>query len=288
VSTGTVFHQRAKAPKGTKGSKAAKAPKPAKVGRSKAAALPQSPSLVDPRLQARRAEVARDEGRRRRRWIGVGVGVVALVVAAFALTQSPALDVDRVEVRGTDPAARAEVLRASGVAFGSPMVALDAPAVARRLEDVPWVERATVSRAWPGTVRISLVERRPVAVAGTGAAAVQVDRAGRAIAPAGDAELPVVAGDPVAIGERLTPTQRWVVANLAAMPGSLRGEIADASATPTGIRLTLDDGIEVRWGDSSQPTAKADAVAVLLEQADRPTIAVIDVTVPRAATVTRS
>ena len=174
------------------------------------------------------------------------------------------------------------------MASGSPMVGLDAPAVERRLEAVPWVERASVSRAWPGTVRISLVERRPVAVVGSGAAGVQVDGDGRAIAPAGDAELPLVAGDPVAVGERLTATQRWVVANLAAMPSSLREEIATASATPTGIRLTLGDDIEVRWGDSSQPSAKADAVTVLLEQADRPTIAVIDVTVPRAATVTRS
>lgn len=280
MSTGTVFHQRTKAPKASKRSKDPKAPKAPK--------RPQSPSLVDPRLQARRAEVARDEGRRRRRWIGVGVAVAALVVVAFALTRSPALDIDRIEVRGTDAAGRAEARRSAGVASGTPMVALDAPAVERRLEAVPWVERATVSRAWPGTVRISLVKRRPVAVVGSGAAAVQVDRTGHAIAPAGDAELPLVAGDAVAVGERLTATQRWVVANLAAMPASLREEIATASATPTGIRLTLGDGIEVRWGDGSQPSAKADAVAVLLEQADRPTIAVIDVTVPRAATVTRS
>jgi cell division protein FtsQ len=269
--TGTVFHQRAKAPKGSKGPK-----------------RPSSPSLVDPRLQARRVEVARGQGRRRLRWILLGVVVVALVVGAFALTRSPALDVDQVEVRGASRTERAEAREASGIALGSPMVSLDASAAERRLEAIPWVERATVSRAWPGTVRIRLVERTPIAIVGAGADAVQVDRAGRALAPASGADLPVVAGDPVAPGERTTPTQRWILATVAGLPTDLRDEVASASATPSGIRLTLTDEIEVRWGDSSQPTAKADAVQVLLQQADRSTIATIDVTVPRAATVTRS
>jgi cell division protein FtsQ len=281
VSTGTVFHQRTKAPKEPK---SAKSPKSVKSGPAK----PSTPSLVDPRLQARRVEVARGQGRRRLRWVVLGVLVVVLIVGAFALVRSPALDVDRIEVRGAARTEQAEAREASGIALGSALVSLDAPAAERRLEAIPWVERATVSRSWPGTVRIALVERTPVAVVGTGAQAVQVDRDGRALAPASGADLPVVAGDPVAPGEHGSPTQRWVVATVAGLPADLRREVAAAAATPSGIRLTLRDGIDVRWGDASQPTAKADAVQVLLEQADRSTIATIDVTVPRAATVTRS
>ncbi|WP_421119817.1 cell division protein FtsQ/DivIB [Aquihabitans daechungensis] len=295
MSTETVFRQRAKAPKPPKGSKAPgspKSPKPPKAPKtSKAAKGPkriESPSFVDPRLQARRVEVARGQGRRRLRWILLAVVVVVLLVGAFAVTQSPALDVDEVAVRGASRTEQAEARAASGIAIGSPLVSLDAPAVERRLEALPWVEQASVSRSWPGTVRISLVERTPVAVVGSGAGAVQVDRDGRALGPASDDGLPVVSGDAVVPGEELPPTQRWVVATIADLPAELRSEVAAASATPSGIRLTLTDGIEVRWGDSSQPTAKADAVQVLLEQADRATIAAIDVTVPRAATVTRS
>ena len=308
MTTDTVFRQRAKPPKSSKSSKSskwskssrqAKGSKPARGAEagptSKQAKAergakqkPQSPSLVDPRLQARRIEVARGQGRRRLRWVVAGVVVAALLVGAFALTQSPVLDVDRIEVRGASQTEHDAARRASGVARGNAMVALDAPAVERRLEALPWVERATVSRSWPGTVEIVLVERTPVAVVGTGASAVQVDRDGRALGPATDDDLPVLSGDPVAVGSRLPETQRWVVATVADLPAALRTEVAAASATPSGIRLTLVDDIEVRWGDRSQPTAKADAVQVLLEQADRSTIATIDVSVPRAATVTRS
>jgi cell division protein FtsQ len=274
MSTDTVFRQRAKPPKPPKAAKGAK--------------RVESPSFVDPRLQARRVEVARGQGRRRLRWVVAAVVVVVVVVGAFAVTQSPALDVDQITLSGASRTEEAAARAASGIEVGSPMVALDAPAAERRIEALPWVERATVSRSWPGTVQVAVVQRTPVAVVGSGTAAVTVDRDGQALGPASDADLPVVSGDPVAAGEELAAAQRWVVATLADLPSELRSEVAAASATPTGIRLTLTDDIEVRWGDSSQPTAKADAVRVLLEQADRATIATIDVTVPRAATVTRS
>lgn len=280
MSTDTVFRQRAKPPKPPK------PPKPLKA--AKGAKRVESPSFVDPRLQARRVEVARGQGRRRLRWVVAAVVVVVVVVGAFAVTQSPALDVDQITLSGASRTEEAAARAASGIEVGSPMVALDAPAAERRIEALPWVERATVSRSWPGTVQIAVVQRTPVAVVGSGTAAVTVDRDGQALGPASDADLPVVSGDPVAAGEELAAAQRWVVATLADLPSELRSEVAAASATPTGIRLTLTDDIEVRWGDSSQPTAKADAVQVLLEQADRATIATIDVTVPRAATVTRS
>lgn len=293
--TETIFSQRSKpANGGSKPAQAAKAPRSAKppkapkAPRSKGSKRAESPSLVDPRLQARRIEVARDEGRKRLRWAVVAAVVVGLVVGAYALTQSPLLDVDAVAVKGAARTGQREVAEASGIALGSPMVGVDAPAAERRLEALPWVESATVTREWPGTLQIAVVERTPLAVVGSGSSAVEVDRDGRVLGPAsGSDDLPVVAGDAASAGEDLSSTQRWVLDALAGLPSDLRSEVAGASATPSGIRLTLGDDIEVRWGDRSQPTAKADALQVLLEQADRSTIATIDVSVPRAATVTR-
>ncbi|MCU1369266.1 MAG: ftsQ [Ilumatobacteraceae bacterium] len=299
--TDTVFRQRSKPPKPGRSSgrveaakpakppKAAKGPKPAKALKpARSSKKTESPSLVDPRLQARRLEVARGEGRRRLRWVMAAVVIAVLVGGAYALAQSPVLDVDHVEVRGTSRTERAEAVEAAGIASGSAMVGVDAPAVEGRLEALPWVERATVSRSWPGTVEIAVVERTPVAVVGTGSDAVQVDGDGRVLGPVTDTDLPVLGGDGAVAGRSLSPTQRWVVAAVADLPDDLRSEVAAASATPAGIRLTLHDGIDVRWGDSRQSTAKADAVRVLLDQADRTTIDTIDVSVPRAATVTRS
>jgi cell division septal protein FtsQ len=138
-------------------------------------------------------------------------------------------------------------------------------------------------------VRIEIEERTPVATVGTGSGAVAVDRTGRALGPvADDADLPVIGGGAVAAGEQVSASQQRVAATMADLPADLRSQVAEAKATSSGIRLTLDDGITVRWGDRSQPTAKADAVLVLLDQAGRDTIDTIDVSVPRAATVTRS
>lgn len=243
--------------------------------------------VVEPRLQARRVEVARNQGRRRLRKVLVAVAVAVVVVGAFAVTRSPALDVDQVAVAGATHSGAAAVREASGIALGRPMISLSTDAAVERVEALPWVDHATVQRSWPGTIRIRVVERVPVAIVGTGSDAVIVDADGRALGAADAEDLPAVGGDPVAVGERLDGPNRAVVAVLGGLPPALRAEVASGHATDAGVSLTLTDDVHVRWGDRSQPTAKADALAVLLEQADRSTIDVIDVSVPRAATVTR-
>jgi cell division protein FtsQ len=291
VSTDMVFRSAAKPAKPGKVPKGArsKAPKPPRSPKEpKASKRTESPSLVDPRLQARRIEVARGNGRRRLRWVVAAAAVALLAVAGYSLAQSPVLDVDRIEIGGAANTDRSALLAAAAIPADAPMVSIDEAAVEQRLEALPWIRSDSVVRDWPGTVRIEVAEREPVAVVGDGSGAVVVDRDGRALGPAGDLELPVVGGDPVEVGEQLSATQRWATAIVADLPAELGAEVATASATPSGLRLVLVDGIEVRWGDGGQGTAKADAVGVLLEQADRATIATIDVSVPRAATVTRS
>ncbi len=74
------------------------------------------------------------------------------------------------------------VVEATGVSPGHPMTEVDGEAVAARVEALPWVERASVQRLWPATVRIRLVERTPVAQAVARDGVVLVDRTGRLLA----------------------------------------------------------------------------------------------------------
>ncbi|MFN8017884.1 MAG: FtsQ-type POTRA domain-containing protein [Acidimicrobiales bacterium] len=243
---------------------------------------------IEPKLQARRIEVARDQGRRRLRRLGVLVLVLLLVVGAVALTQSPALDVDQVQVRGARRTDVAAIRTASGVRAGQSMVGVDPSAAAAQVEALPSVADAQVVRHWPGTVQIVVVERVPVAQVGEGSGAVLVDRSGRALAAApSSSSLPVLSGRPAAVGQQVSSARQAALAVVADLPRDLRRQVASARVTPTGVALELDDGIEVRWGDTSQATAKAEALRVLLEQADRPTIASVDVSVPRASTLKR-
>lgn len=247
-----------------------------------------STTLIDPRLRDRRIEVARDQGRKRLRRFVVLAVLVLLVGGAVAATRSPLLDVDRVQVRGAANTDAAAARKAAGVELGRPMVSVDPAAVERRIARLPWVQDATVTRSWPGTVTVTLVERTPVATMGSGSSAVLVDDQGRVLGPAAGAKaLPEVAGTPRQAGRRVRAAQRSALSVVAGLPVDLRRQVVRAWATPSGVVLRLDDDIVVRWGDTGQPSAKAEALRVLLDEADRPTIATIDVSVPRAATLTR-
>ena len=119
--------------------------------------------VVDPRMRSRRIHVRRSAGRRRLRRVWLALAVVAVIVLALATTRTSLLDVDRVLVTGVD-GARAEAVRsAAEVAPDQPLVSLDTGAVADRVEDLPWVASAQVSRSWPATVRVRVTEREVVA-----------------------------------------------------------------------------------------------------------------------------
>lgn len=246
---------------------------------------------MDPRLQARRVEVALDARRRRRRRSAALVVVTVVALAAVAVARSPLFDVDRTVVDGVARLSVDEVLEAAGVVPGDPMVDVDAGAVARRVESLPWVADARVERSWPGTLRVNVTERRAVAVAGEGPSAVAVDFEGRILGAAGpdDGDLPLAGPAPVAGPGGFLDDERLVVAGvLAELTPALLGEVAAADVADDGtVVVHLDDGITVRLGDGTRLRARAAAVLAVLAQADRATIATVDVTVAGSPALTR-
>ncbi len=124
---------------------------------------------VDPRMRARWIAARRAEGRRRLRVLLVCGGFAAfLLVAAGLLYLSPFFDVENVTVTGVD-SARAEVVRSvAGVSQGEAVIRVDTDAVARRVETLPWVVHAKVTRSFPDSVHIEVTERRVVAWVGAG------------------------------------------------------------------------------------------------------------------------
>ncbi|WP_018753248.1 cell division protein FtsQ/DivIB [Paenibacillus sanguinis] len=55
-----------------------------------------------------------------------------------------------------------ELLLASGIEVGSPFFAVSSEQVARRLEEIPAVQQATVNKSFPGNVKV-LIEEYPIA-----------------------------------------------------------------------------------------------------------------------------
>jgi cell division protein FtsQ len=74
------------------------------------------------------------------------------------------------------------ILEALAVNEGEPLFALDMAELRRRVETLPWVKRAVVSRELPGTLRVFIEERQPIARWQMNGDVVLVDAEGAVIA----------------------------------------------------------------------------------------------------------
>ena len=118
---------------------------------------------VDPRIRARRASVARDAGRRRLRRLLALAAVIGVALLALALTWTPALDIERIDVRGASHTSPDAVTEAAGITPGDPLAWFDADAAEQGIAALPWVDDVVITRSWTGEVGIEVTERTPVA-----------------------------------------------------------------------------------------------------------------------------
>ncbi|MEQ8841285.1 MAG: FtsQ-type POTRA domain-containing protein [Acidimicrobiales bacterium] len=251
---------------------------------------------IDPRIRARRTAVRRAEGRRRLRFLLVAVGFVACAVGAWALTRTPLLDLDHVHYDGVTGSDAEQVVDAAALASGTAMFDLDLGAVERDVAALPWVETATAEREWPGTVRVTVQPRTPVAVIGLpGRESVLVDASGVLVRPAPEVTtLPRVAIEPsVGLGEVDEPARPGIAVALA-LPEDLQPwveavTLADGRRSDGRVVLGLDllGSASVHLGAGDFVDDKLAAVRSVLEGVDLSCVEVIDVAVADLPTVTR-
>ena len=235
-----------------------------------------------PRLAAK---AKADRSARRRRWAkrtGWGAAVLApLVLLGWVLLASPLLAVRSVAVSGTHLVTPAQVRAVADVQVGTPLARVDAGAIARRLERLPAIDDVRVHRAWPGTLRLTVVERRAVAALIDKTGVTLVDEAGVPFAPAaklpaGTVRLQVPRPGPA------DPTTRAALAVLRDLPSPLRVPLRIVrAASPSSVTLVLRDGRQVVWGGVGDTELKVQAAVALLRMPGR----VFDVS--RPAVVTR-
>lgn len=254
---------------------------------------------IDPRIRQRRIAVKREEGRRRLRVLVSVAAAVATGAAGWLLTRSPLLDVDHVRVEGAVHVRPAAVVAAAGLRRGMAMTDVRDRAAAARVSRVPWVATAKVRRDWPGTVVITVRERKPVAtVRAVGGGWMLVDRTGRFLAPVPtpvDA-LVAIEGTPPAgrPGGRLAPPAMGALAVAAAIPPERVGQtrvvalLADGTIELRLVPVGAGPGGVVRFGPPDRIREKLVATYTVLDNTDRRGLAVLDVTVPDAPFVVRS
>ena len=269
---------------------------------------------VDPRFEARRAAVQRDQRRHRRNQALAALAVIAALVGMFGLLRSPMLDVDRVQVLGGQTTGVDALQRALGIGIGDQMVDLDLGAAERRLEQLPWVRTARVVRSWPATLRVIVVERHPEArIADPDGRWWLADGTGRLLDVVSDPPPDLLQVDGYVIGgQRGTQLSERATAGLA-LAARLPLDVARRTASlrfpdPDGIDLVVDPldspGAQrpdpppsgpdlpapyavVHLGSISAADEKLLAASTVLDQVDPTCLAEIDVRVPAKPVVTR-
>ncbi len=248
---------------------------------------------IDPRIRQRRIDVRRNEGRRRLRLLVGIVMVSALMFGGWGATRSPLLDVDGIDVEGASHTPRSEVLEASGVRFGQPMVDVDEGAAVRAVAALPWVRTATVERRWPDSVVIRVVERDPVAAApAAGDGWAVVDATGQVLALLDSPPSNLLALDGIAPagppGSVLGGPAAGLLVVAAAVPADLRTRVAAVQAGPEGgVELRLQPEGTVRLGPPQQLAEKFRAALTVLGQVDTAALATLDVRIPESPVLTR-
>jgi cell division protein FtsQ len=167
-----------------------------------------------------------------------------------------------------------QIIDAADLPIGEPMVRLDLGAAESRIEQIPAVRSAEISRDWPTTLVISVTERTPVALVVRRQRRQSGGLRGRALqAQRTQPHLPTLVMDDSAEASALSEAVHVIMA----MPQRLSDQVAEVRAkTMDSITLRLHDGDTVVWGSADDSAAKAEALALILQRK----ASVYDVSVP--------
>lgn len=182
-------------------------------------------------------------------------GVVG--VATWVVFFSPVLGVREVEITGNGRVPAEELRQAVGVRTGTPLATVDLAEVERRVRALRAIESAEIDRGWPGTLRVSVVERVPAAAVPLGTTTAVVDRYGVVLQQVTVAppRLPVLRVQRAAADD---PATRAGLTVLRALPQNLLDRLRELRVpSPRSITLRLTDGRSVTWGDAGRSAEKA-------------------------------
>lgn len=204
--------------------------------------------------------------------IAVGLGAI--------LYFTPLMSVRQTVVTGTGVVTQQDVLGALNIAQGTRLLQIDTAAAADRVASIRRVASARVQCEYPSTLRVTIVERVPVAAWAGGDGTHLIDRDGVDFAneppPPGIPMLDVLAPGPQ------DPTTKAALQVLTSLAPDLARQVAKVAApSVSSITLTLDDGRTIVWGTTDRTAEKAEKLGALLTQPGR----MYDVSSPDLTTV---
>jgi cell division protein FtsQ len=240
----------------------------------------------------RRAHVSPARRRRlprvsRRQLVSGLLGVVAVVYAVYRLVDfgfnSDALTITRITLSGATRLSSEDVRARLDALRGQNMLVVDLEAWRQKVLEAPWVEAAAMRRVLPGSIDVSIVERRPMGVGRIAGTLYLVDQGGEVVdeyGPShGDFDLPIIDGlavrgsasgrDPAVEGGRAALVGR-LMASLQTQP-DLAKRVSQIDVTDPHDAVVILDGdtAMVRLGEErfvERLQAYLDVASALREQ----------------------
>jgi hypothetical protein len=198
-----------------------------------------------------------------RRSVAVGSSILALALGGYLLARETSLfAIDRITVEGGSPRVAAQVDHALASFVGVPLVGLDGAAVLRKVEALPTVVSASYDRAFPHTLRITVVPEKPAAVLRSGPSSWLVSVRGRVIQGLSADSLPrlpriwVSTHTHVLLGARIQAAGASTAARAVGLAGGFATRVASASFTGGALVFRLRSGLELLLGDGGDVKLK--------------------------------
>jgi cell division protein FtsQ len=221
------------------------------------------------------------------RSILTGLLLLVAAVGLYAMArETSAFAVDQVAVEGAPPAVAAEVRKALKPALGESLLVVDLNRLERAVKNVPLVATVGFDRAFPHTLRVTVVPEVPAAVLRQGARSWLAAAGGKIVSELERGARPALPriwlgrNVDIGVGERLSGQPLAAVravAPLGTRPLPVR--VASVRASAKELTLVLRSGLELRLGDGSDRDVKLEVARRILPLLDGSS-GYLDVSVP--------
>lgn len=210
--------------------------------------------------------------------------LVSLVVGAVVVYRSQLFDIRTVQVLGAERLTADAIRARAAVPTGTTLLRFPANAIKDRLLGYAWIADAQVTREFPHTLRIRVVERKPTAVIDAGAKLWVVDGTGMVLGEQSLEEtttLPIVRDIPgldlKAGRAAISDVLGNALSVLVGISPELRQKVRAVSA-PSIDETTLltTDNVEIIFGEAVE-VEKKDAIVLKIMREQSGSVVTIDV-----------
>jgi cell division protein FtsQ len=166
-----------------------------------------------------------------------------------------------------------QVRAVAAIGTGVPMIRVDTGAAARRVEAIPQVQSAQVSKSWPDRIVITVRERAPVLAVTVpltrpgGDGFSLIDSTGVVVrsVPVKPAGMPVFGTSMPLSALRGSTSVAAAVTVLHEVPAWIARAAATVTASsPQNVTLRLSNGVTIVWGSTARAAAKTAELYALM------------------------